>query len=164
MLYESDFIYIYKLKNSLPYIYFPKELKQENINNFISKKINKNFAYLNRKDLNLVKKKYSGNVKIESLKIKNGIINFEYSSDETNFLVISDLYDKKWTAYVDNINTKIYRANLFFKSIEIPKGNHKIILKYDNSDLIFPIYISLFAMLFFVLLYLKKYHNAKNYK
>ena len=56
MLYESDFIYIYKLKNSLPYIYFPKELKQENINNFISKKINKNFAYLNRKDLNLVKK------------------------------------------------------------------------------------------------------------
>ena len=61
---------------------------------------------------------------------KNGIINFEYSSDETNFLVISDLYDKKWTAYVDNINTKIYRANLFFKSIEIPKGNHKIILKY----------------------------------
>ena len=38
MLYESDFIYIYKLKNSLPYIYFPKELKQENINNFISKK------------------------------------------------------------------------------------------------------------------------------
>ena len=70
MLYESDFIYIYKLKNSLPYIYFPKELKQEILNNFISKKINKNFKYLKKKDLNLVKKKYRGNVKIESLKIK----------------------------------------------------------------------------------------------
>ncbi|MEK7533792.1 MAG: YfhO family protein [Patescibacteria group bacterium] len=46
-------------------------------------------------------------------------------------LFLSDNYYPGWKAYVDNKETKIYRADYTFRSIYLPKGNHEVTFKYE---------------------------------
>ncbi len=46
-------------------------------------------------------------------------------------LFLSDNYYPGWKAYVDNKETKIYRANYTFRSIYLPSGNHSVAFKYN---------------------------------
>ncbi|HOW54473.1 MAG TPA: YfhO family protein [Syntrophorhabdaceae bacterium] len=53
-----------------------------------------------------------------------------YDADSDAFLYLSDTYYPGWRAYVDGKETKIYRANLAFRAIEVPKGKHTVVFKY----------------------------------
>lgn len=46
------------------------------------------------------------------------------------FLYLSDSYYPGWRAYVDGKETKIYRANLAFRAVKVPKGRHTVVFKY----------------------------------
>ena len=63
--------------------------------------------------MHLINKEYSANGEIFIKNIKNGKINIYYQSNETNFLVISDLYDPNWKIIINGQEGKIYRTNLF---------------------------------------------------
>ena len=45
-------------------------------------------------------------------------------------LFLSDNYYPGWKAYVDDKETKIYRADYTFRSIYLPKGDHKVTFTY----------------------------------
>lgn len=49
-------------------------------------------------------------------------------------LVLSDNYYPGWKAYVDDKETKIYRANYTFRAVEIPKGRHLVTFKYQPES------------------------------
>jgi len=49
-------------------------------------------------------------------------------------LVLSDNHYPGWKAYVDDKDTKIHRANYTFRAIEIPKGKHVVIFKYQPES------------------------------
>ncbi len=51
-------------------------------------------------------------------------------SDGDGFFYVSDTYYPGWRAYVDGQETKIYRANLAFRAIEVPAGKHTIVFRY----------------------------------
>jgi uncharacterized membrane protein YfhO len=51
-------------------------------------------------------------------------------SDSDGFLYASDTYYPGWRAYVDGRETKIYRANLAFRAVEVPKGRHIVVFRY----------------------------------
>jgi hypothetical protein len=53
-----------------------------------------------------------------------------YKADRDGFLYASDTYYPGWRAYVDGRETKIYRANLAFRAIEVPKGRHTVVFRY----------------------------------
>jgi len=67
---------------------------------------------------------------------ENGKIKFEtYQPDEINldvkrrnnsWLVFSNSYLPGWKAFVDGQEIRIYRANYFFQTIQVPAGSHKI--------------------------------------
>jgi len=49
-------------------------------------------------------------------------------SDE--ILVLADQYDDGWLAKIDGIQTQISKANLTFRAVKAPKGEHEFIFYY----------------------------------
>lgn len=71
-------------------------------------------------------------------------------------LVSSENYYPGWKAYLDNKETKIFRANYTFRAIVIPKGKHDIKFKYQPESLKIGIAISLSSLIILILLYLTR--------
>ena len=69
-------------------------------------------------------------------------------------LVSTENYYPGWKAYVDNKETKIFRANYTFRAIVLPKGKHDIKFKYQPESLKIGITISLSSLIILILLYL----------
>lgn len=59
----------------------------------------------------------------------------KYEVSRSAFLYLSDTYYPGWRAYVDGRETKIYRANLAFRAIEVPGGKHTVVFKYVPMSL-----------------------------
>jgi len=49
----------------------------------------------------------------------------------SGYFYFGDGYSKNWRAYVDNMRSEIYKTNINFKSVYVPKGRHKIDFVYD---------------------------------
>jgi len=45
-------------------------------------------------------------------------------------LVLHDIYYPGWRAIIDGTPTPIYRANILFRAIEMPKGKHTVRFEY----------------------------------
>ena len=156
--------YLFVSKDSLPYFYLTKKLIKENTTNFLNNKINKNYAYIEDEQFNLINKNYSAEAKIKLTKKENGELNFLYESNDNNFLIISDLYDKNWKLLVDGKKTSIYRVNFFFKGIELPAGNYEVKLYYDNSKFLLSVFISIITLVILLFYTLNRRNlNEKNY-
>jgi uncharacterized membrane protein YfhO len=82
------------------------------------------------KDVQNLKKEQPvrGRATIVSYKPNKSILDCE--ADQNAFLYVSDTYYPGWRAYVDGRETKIYRANLAFRAIEVPKVKHTVVFKY----------------------------------
>jgi hypothetical protein len=57
------------------------------------------------------------------------IINVDVGN--SNYLVLSDTFDKGWEAYDNGKKTEIYRANYILRSVYLEKGNHELIFRYE---------------------------------
>lgn len=58
-------------------------------------------------------------------------VSFLTNSTATDLLFISDNFYPGWEAYVDGVQTKIYRANYSFRAIKVPSGKHSILFTFD---------------------------------
>lgn len=81
----------------------------------------------NRKNT-ILKGKTKGKAELVSYKPNEIVLRSD--ADNNGFLYVSDTYYPGWRAYVDGRKTKIYRANLAFRAIEVPKGRHTVVFKY----------------------------------
>lgn len=61
-------------------------------------------------------------------------IALEAMVENDGILVFSELYYPDWKAYVDGKETKVVQANYSLRAIELPKGNHRIEMKYESSS------------------------------
>jgi len=59
---------------------------------------------------------------------------FRFSSSFFNdhFVVIANMYNVGWKAFIDGISTPIYRTNYLFQGISVPKGTHTIVLQFKG--------------------------------
>jgi len=66
------------------------------------------------------------------------------ASKKPAWLYFSDTWDEYWTAKVDKKYTAVHKANLQFKAIYVPSGNHIIEFKHEPRsfwNLIFMSYL-----------------------
>lgn len=52
-------------------------------------------------------------------------------ADTTKLLVLSDVYDRGWRAYVDKSETAVLRANYDFRAVSVPSGSHTVTFLYQ---------------------------------
>lgn len=98
------------------------------------------------------------NYSISVKKYKENEIILKTISSGKGILILTDNYYPGWKAFVDDVETKILRANYSFRSIIIPGGEHLIKLNYFPSSLITGIFIStasLIIYLFVIIIFLK---------
>jgi uncharacterized membrane protein YfhO len=57
-------------------------------------------------------------------------------------LVLADSYYPGWKAFVDGREEVIRRANLFFRAVQLPAGNHIVEFRYEPRSFTFGLVIS----------------------
>lgn len=73
----------------------------------------------------------SGTIKL--LKFDPNSILLEVNSKEDAFLYYSDGFDSSWRVFIDGNESKVYRANMAFKSAIVEKGDHIVYFIYDPA-------------------------------
>jgi len=57
---------------------------------------------------------------------------YKTQSDEAGIMVLSEVwYGEGWTAYIDGVETPLFRANYILRAIELPRGEHTVELKFE---------------------------------
>jgi uncharacterized membrane protein YfhO len=62
-------------------------------------------------------------------------------------IVLGQAFYHNWEARVDGTATPLWRANYAFQALEVPAGNHHILLQYRDKALYVGVVISLSAIL-----------------
>lgn len=73
-------------------------------------------------------------------------------SDSENLLFLSDSYFPGWKVFIDNKESKIYKANFAFRAVFVPAGNHLVKFKYIPASFDLGSKISLISILIFTLI------------
>lgn len=133
-LYSGNKTFVYENQNALPRAYFVDEVQKATAMEILNKVKNNQFdpkgiAFVEDADIKVDKPDSTAFVQIEKYQDENIYLNVNASGN--NFLFLGDTYlGKGWKAYIDETETKIYRANHNFRGIIVPKGNHKIHFEY----------------------------------
>ena len=85
-----------------------------------------------------------GEAKIIRYENNNVLINA--SLQTPGVLVLTDSYYPGWNAFVDGKETKILRANHFFRAVVLPKGAHRVEFRYEPWSFKLGSIISIFTL------------------
>ena len=87
-------------------------------------------------------------------------ISFAVSADAAAMVVLAQSFYHSWKAEVDGKKTPVYRANYAFQALEVPKGDHRVVVTYQETRLIIGGWISGISMLGCVLVWFRKVSAA----
>ncbi len=76
----------------------------------------------------------------------NNVVTIQTAASEDGILVLADSHYPGWKAFVDGKETKIFKANHFFRAVVSPKGNHRIEFRYEPWSFRLGIIISTFTL------------------
>ncbi len=145
---EAEGKYVYKNSDYLPRGWFVKKLiykkDEKSVCNLLnSKAFNpKNEAIVEEKipgfvfenDIATIKDTTSSAI-LTNFDANN--LSFEVKADTTGFMVISEVYyPAGWKAFIDGKETQIYPVNYILRGIVVPKGEHKVTLKFISETYI----------------------------
>jgi hypothetical protein len=82
----------------------------------------------------------NGTAKI--VRYENKLVTIATSADNEAVLVLADSYYPGWKAFVDGKEEVIRRANLFFRAVPLPAGNHTVEFRYEPRSFMVGLAIS----------------------
>jgi hypothetical protein len=62
---------------------------------------------------------------------ENSLVIIQATVSQDSLLVLADSYYPGWKAFVDGKETKILKANYFYRAIVLPKGTHHVEFRYE---------------------------------
>ncbi len=78
-------------------------------------------------------------------------VELEASLPDPGWLVLTDAYYPGWVAEVDGEPTPIHRADLYFRAVPLPAGEHKVVFDYRPTDVSLALVVGLVAWLLWAL-------------
>jgi hypothetical protein len=85
-------------------------------------------------------------------------------SESESLLFLSDTYYPGWKAYLNGIETKIYRANYAFRAVKVDQGDSEIRFIYDPDSFKIGVIVSAISVASLVgFIVFKKYLKSYNY-
>jgi len=141
-VYNDGINLILENRNFIPRFYFVSEiidvdtledakeiLWEENISWEHEKVDFRNTALV--EDIDFGRKKFSTHDSIvDVISYKNNEVSVRTKSKDDSFLVFSDTYYPGWKAYIDDVETRVYRTNGIIKGVYIPGGEHNVVFRY----------------------------------
>ena len=88
-----------------------------------------------------------GEDRVEILAYKPEHIVISADLGEEGYLVLTDTYYPGWRAVIDGLDVPIHRADLLFRAVYLPAGQHRVEFVYDPLSLKVGAAISLVALL-----------------
>jgi hypothetical protein len=147
LIYSGNKTFVYQNVNALPRAYFVNSVETKSVIEFLNDVKNnlfdpKEIAYVEDESITAEKPDSTAFVKIESY--KDETITLDVNASGNNFLFLGDTYfPNGWKAYIDGIESKIYRANHNFRGIVVPEGKHNIVFEYLPESFVISKYLSL---------------------
>ena len=87
-----------------------------------------------------------------NLKKTNTTVELEFNAPQDCLLYIADTYHPLWRAKLDGEEVEIIEANLAFRAIAVPEGNHKLFMWYDGIEVVRGGIVSAAALIFLILI------------
>lgn len=134
LIYNKDGWRIFQNTKALPRFFFASEYfvfknADEFQKKFISKETDLSKTILLEKNPKVSLSK-SQNSELKLISYSPNKIIFMTKTDGNKLLFISDNYYPGWKAFIDGDSTTIFRADYSFRSIVIPKGEHRIVFTF----------------------------------
>ena len=97
------------------------------------------------------------------VRYENELVTIATLADSEAILVLADSYYPGWKAFVDGREEIIRRANLFFRAVPLPPGNHTVEFRYEPRSFTIGLAISSVALVGLALLamFLASTHKTK---
>lgn len=73
------------------------------------------------------------------------------NTNKNSLLFMSDTFYPGWNAYIDGRKVSIQKANLIFRAIAVPQGEHVVILKYEPASFVLGALISVITAVLLVI-------------
>jgi hypothetical protein len=105
-----------------------KTLQSLTQNDFDGSKV----VFLPREEKSFVTVSNQTFAKIMDSKFGDSTVNIEVEAQAPSLVVIAQTYYHNWRAFVDGRPAKLLRANHAFQTVQVPAGNHKIRLLYQD--------------------------------
>lgn len=156
MVWSDEYYQIYRNKEALPRIFLASDYvvekdKQEIVDKIYESNLDLGKTLiLSEKIKESFKPAYDPESKVIVKAYKSNKIELSTSSREDSLLFISDTYFPGWKVRIDGKDGKIYRANLAFRAIPVPKGMHEVILEFYPETFEKGLSMSLIAFLVFL--------------
>ena len=142
LFYSSDTMYIYKLRQPLPRAYFASQIKTIDSQSITEGDEIPDFnlpgeVLLDEDNVARLKNTYSATSESKGLNTKVNIrarhansVLVEVEAEQAGILVLHDIFYPGWTARIDGDEAPVMRANILFRSVEIPAGHHLVRFEY----------------------------------
>ncbi len=77
-------------------------------------------------------------------------IDLKTQSTNSSMVVLAQSFYHPWKAYVDGKATPIWRANYAFQALQVPAGNHSVVVRYEDAAFHLGLRITVVTMLVMV--------------
>lgn len=88
-------------------------------------------------------------------------LQFNVTLKSPSTVFITQQYNHNWSAIVNSYPHKVERSNIAFMKIKLPKGNHKVIMKYMPKYIWITLSLSIVTLCIILLLLGMKHFNRK---
>jgi len=92
------------------------------------------------------------NAEITLVSQNSDSIRVDVDSNQTGWLVISDVWYPGWKAYIDQKETPIWHANYLFRAVNLPAGKHTIIFDYRPLSFLIGTILSIGSIIVIIIL------------
>ena len=134
-------LYIYENPQTLPRIYFAKQVKFigiddiENVNLLLNPNIDfRQLTFIERPEyesqVETTEKDSFSEINIEEYKA--GLLKLKTKTNQSQWLVFSESNLPTWQVTINGQTTEIYTANYLYQAIRVPAGQHLIEFKYKG--------------------------------
>lgn len=71
------------------------------------------------------------------------LIELDVEAERAGLLAVSEIYHPGWRAYVDGVERHIWRTNVAFRGVEVPRGTHRLRFAYESRSYRIGVWLSL---------------------
>lgn len=143
--------WLYRLERWMPRVYVvPKATEEKNPIKVFERLLSDGFdpskeVMLQEFASRTTQEEFQGRAEIISY--KNRVVSVSASLNGTGILVLADAFYPGWRVYINGREGEIFRANVFFRGVPLPAGDHLVEFRYEPRSLRVGLAMSLMTLL-----------------